>query len=816
MRSSMKKIWIVLAAVIGAATFWILLPQFDTQQPRGLEITRERARTIADRAARELGIPVEQSWAVTTWEASPFLETEFARRPELRRLADNDPVVGPRLGGFRVLYFRQGVEKTVGPHGYIIVGKKGEILGARLLWKSEEIGKSAPPAVLRQRADAFVNSRQFPGAPNPVFDSIRPTVRRTRTDHTFRYKVPFTFDAGRSSFFLDVFFNADRLGGWILWEEYNDGSAFTNPSAGSEIQSVFLQQGLIFALLLVVIVLFLRKYHAGEAGIGIASVLFFSVLILSMLTLYLSIAEGASGAGMPGMDAKTISVVIAFLFFITFYLPLAILIFLAWSVGESIARERWGERLASFDALCRRDPLNATTGRSLLTGLSFSPVVAASTLLIGLIGIQMGHAYPGFGNSRMSFFSSYGGALTMLTDALLYSILTTVVSFVFILAYFSRRNLLPLGFLMAVAFATLFNVADPGLAPAWMNIAFGFGGVLAATIIFLLADLLTAAVALFTGILLLGFVPLIRAIAPSAATEAWWGLLVPLVLIAVVGIAGALTRREVSYSYEDLAPHVRRIVERERVKAEIDAANRIQSALLPSEDPKLSGASVASHYRAASEIGGDYFDFLPLPDGSIGVAFGDVAGHGLTSGIVMAMAKAALLVQVGYDASPVRVMEVLNETVIKTAPKRMLMTFFFGVLEPERHRLTFSSAGHLDPYVFRGATKTLESLSSWGYPLGVKRRENFREITAQFSVGDRLILYSDGFIEALDDHGEPFGFDRFENVLAASATGSAEEIRKALLNSVKKFTRNRPPADDQTLVVISFEEPFATHQLKSA
>jgi sigma-B regulation protein RsbU (phosphoserine phosphatase) len=150
-------------------------------------------------------------------------------------------------------------------------------------------------------------------------------------------------------------------------------------------------------------------------------------------------------------------------------------------------------------------------------------------------------------------------------------------------------------------------------------------------------------------------------------------------------------------------------------------------------------------------------------------------------------------------------MNVLNDIVMRTAPKRILMTFFFGLLDPRTQTLRFSSAGHHDPYVFRAATEKIEPLSSWGFPLGVKRREPFREHSVEFTAGDRLILYSDGLIEAIDDDGEPFGFDRFENTITQAGHLSAEEIKKTLLNSVRKFTRNRPPEDDQTLVVVSFE-----------
>ena len=172
----------------------------------------------------------------------------------------------------------------------------------------------------------------------------------------------------------------------------------------------------------------------------------------------------------------------------------------------------------------------------------------------------------------------------------------------------------------------------------------------------------------------------------------------------------------------------------------------------------------------------------------------------------MAMAKSALLVQAEHDPSPVKVMEVLNETVRRTAPRRMLMTFFFGVLDPATGNLRYCSAGHLDPYVVRSGDGRLDPLSAWGFPLGVRRREPFVEHVARLHPGDRLVLYSDGLIEALDDDGEPFGFSRFEEVLARAARDGAGEIRQALLAAVKRFTRNRPPEDDQTLVVLSLEE----------
>ncbi len=133
------------------------------------------------------------------------------------------------------------------------------------------------------------------------------------------------------------------------------------------------------------------------------------------------------------------------------------------------------------------------------------------------------------------------------------------------------------------------------------------------------------------------------------------------------------------------------------------------------------------------------------------------------------------------------------------------MTFFFGVLDPATGDLRYCSAGHLDPYVVRAGGGDLEPLSAWGFPLGVRRREAFVEHAARLLPGDRLVLFSDGLIEALDDDGEPFGFARFEEVLRDAARDGAGEIRQALLSAVRRFTRNRPPEDDQTLVVLSVD-----------
>src|SRR5471030_326034 len=219
MSTSMRRWPFAAAGLAGAALLAFLLPLYDAPAPRGLNVTRGRVREVADAEARKWGIPVEKAFVVTTLDSAYLLDKEFQDKPGLRRQADADPVLGPRLFGFRVTYWRNGVDKFP-PWGDVAVSRTGQVLGARRQARQEETGAAPKAEALRPKADAFVASRAFPGAPDPVYEDVRPTVMRTRTDHVFRYRVPSSFPAGDIVFYLNVSFLGDQPAGYQLLEEY--------------------------------------------------------------------------------------------------------------------------------------------------------------------------------------------------------------------------------------------------------------------------------------------------------------------------------------------------------------------------------------------------------------------------------------------------------------------------------------------------------------------------------------------------------------------------------------------------------------------
>ncbi|MEA2342141.1 MAG: hypothetical protein QOF63_310, partial [Thermoanaerobaculia bacterium] len=393
----MKKLLPYLACALGIVVLVVLMPRFNAAQPQGIRLTRSDAVPIADATARQLGIPVDRSWTVLSWANSTLLDKELEPKPELRRRAADDPVIGPRLGGYKRVYYRRGLEKSV-PYGYVVVDQRtGAVLMARRTSRAEETGAHLTEAQLRPKADAFVHSREFPGAPSPVFEDARPSVMRSRTDWIFRYRVKTNFPVGNVVPYLYVFYVGDHFSGWALIEEYADGSQFRSDDTGSGVASLLMRLALNFVLLVLLLVIFLRKYHAGEVGVGTGSILFGLIVLLCLVIDVIMMPSATEGSQMGSIDAQATAAAQLAFKFLLYDIPLAVVVFFAWSVGESYTRERWGEWLASFDAILRRDPLNATVGRSVFNGVLFSPAIAAAAFLTSLIPLLLGIAHPSMG-----------------------------------------------------------------------------------------------------------------------------------------------------------------------------------------------------------------------------------------------------------------------------------------------------------------------------------------------------------------------------------------------------------------------------------
>ena len=238
------------------------------------------------------------------------------------------------------------------------------------------------------------------------------------------------------------------------------------------------------------------------------------------------------------------------------------------------------------------------------------------------------------------------------------------------------------------------------------------------------------------------------------------------------------------------------------VEQELGTARSIQHALLPKDLPKLEGWKIAYHYQPAREVGGDFYDFLRLDDGRVGLVIGDVSGKGIAAALVMANTQSVLrAVARRGNVAPGQVLAEANEVLYAYIPSGTFVTCFYGVLDLENGRLVYANAGHDPPYSQRGGDA--QELRARGMPLGLMPDMPYEEKEAVLAAGDDLLLYSDGLVEAHDTKGDMFGFPRLRRLIMAQSTGSGEELIDVLLAELTSFTgTDAEQEDDITLVTL--------------
>jgi hypothetical protein len=248
------------------------------------------------------------------------------------------------------------------------------------------------------------------------------------------------------------------------------------------------------------------------------------------------------------------------------------------------------------------------------------------------------------------------------------------------------------------------------------------------------------------------------------------------------------------------------LVDRIRVRDELEVARELQEDLLPHDVPPIAGWDFAHSYRTANEVGGDYYDLTPLPDGRVALLVGDASGHGMAAGLVMAIANATLKTALDLDPSPERVIALLNRSLCRTGTKRTFMSVFYALLDPATGEMEYVCAGHPFP-VLRRADGTVKELGCGGLPLGMREPLPVFPNRVTLEPGDLLLLYTDGLAEALDAQGkEAFGYPRIAAL--ARDGGSPQTVHERVLRAFDRHVGDEPLKDDLTLLVAARLPPL--------
>ncbi len=255
---------------------------------------------------------------------------------------------------------------------------------------------------------------------------------------------------------------------------------------------------------------------------------------------------------------------------------------------------------------------------------------------------------------------------------------------------------------------------------------------------------------------------------------------------------------------ESIATLLVNVAENERLQSEIEIAASIQRNLLPKEGPQFRGVSFSAHFEPTASIGGDYYDVFNIDKTRLAVAIGDVSGHGLSTGLVMAMVKAAITTLVEEGAEETSLFHRLNDLVYRSTERRAFMTLAFTIFDLERGTIRHTNAGHLYPYLLREGQPP-RGIEVPSLPLGVRSTISTHTAEVDLQEGDAIVYLSDGIVEAQDEHGEPFGFDQLEGLLSRSVDRSPSTIRDQILEAVSRHCGTRPADDDRTVMILRFD-----------
>ena len=243
----------------------------------------------------------------------------------------------------------------------------------------------------------------------------------------------------------------------------------------------------------------------------------------------------------------------------------------------------------------------------------------------------------------------------------------------------------------------------------------------------------------------------------------------------------------------------------ERIRRQLRLAGEVQRRMIPTEPPRIEGVDLAAIYVPCFELGGDFYDFIELPDDNYGLCVADVVGKGVRASLLMASARSSLRAHADHMFAISDVLAAVNADMWRQSDESDFLTMFYGVLDVKHRRLTYCNAGHEPPLLIRdGRVRTLESS---GGVIGMVPEMHYAHEVVELRAGDVLVMYTDGLPEAINFREEAFGRERVRAAAAAAAQrgDSAEGIGKHLLWEMRRFAGLQRRFDDLTLVVVRFQ-----------
>ena len=245
-----------------------------------------------------------------------------------------------------------------------------------------------------------------------------------------------------------------------------------------------------------------------------------------------------------------------------------------------------------------------------------------------------------------------------------------------------------------------------------------------------------------------------------------------------------------------------RLVEQHKLAKEMEIARTIQMNLLPKVYPTMENLDISAMSLPAKKVGGDYYDFIPLPEGRYGIVIADVSGKGVPAALLLATIRASLLIEAQQkDATVTSVMIKMNQMACRDTTNNMFVTMVYGILDPSKKIFEYTNAGHIYPLLFESSDQ-VSQLKTGGNFLGIMETVEYKSKRVHLKTGQVFALFSDGVTDTMNSSGELFGLERLKNVIRSKIHLSAQEIRDSVYEACAEFRGAIDQFDDFTVVIM--------------
>lgn len=497
------------------------------------------------------------------------------------------------------------------------------------------------------------------------------------------------------------------------------------------------------------------------------------------------------------------------IFLFSTFLPalfLALVMWLLYSISDATARQVWDEKLLVIDQFMRGRFFSAAAGKSIWRGLILGTYALA--LYIGSLYVYknvLGKEIDFNDNIKYSFTIFFPMLVIILQTS--YKALFNEFFFrlfgVSLLKKWVKKYIwiLLVGSLLAIFFPTELEAANK-----FNNLALQFLPNLLFLIFFLKYEIVTTIVGYIIFHILSKAVIFSRTTEPSF-NEWGIGLYLVLIFLLLSAILMVLIKgREEETSVRFIPDYVRKKEEKERLLRELEIARTVQQKFLPRSTPQIPHFQLAAFCQPAWEVGGDYFDFFPLDDRRLGIAIGDVSNKGVSAAFYMTMVKGFLKALTTQTQEPIDILSTMNSLFYQEVERGNFISMIYGILDGQRGEFTFARAGHNPLLYLLAHSPQSQWLSPRGVGIGLLPDEKFRSTLTQEKIKlqseDILILYTDGYPEAMNVKSEQFGEDRLQSFIQQHIHLPAAEIIQQLEHTIKRWEGDRQSLDDRTMVII--------------